>query len=572
MMLVAIVLAVFYPGIFGEFCSSDDIPMVSSLLNMNDWSLKSLFVPKSGGGLYYRPLLYVTFIVDRFAWFLSSSFMHLENILFHLVNSLLVYFLTRALLPEDKKDDSYLPLIASLCFGLHPITTEPANWISARPDLMAGTFVLISACCLVTYKACHKKRLLIASLIAFLMAMLCKEVALAFVIGAGFILFSRNEPYSPPSIHASHLKKLMTFFLIFSLFVGTVLAFIFLRSLAFTNNSSKIARTLTFIFNDPDYSLLFCLRSLGFYVKKIFYPFPLNFTIIDIDPLYEIVAVPVILATVYAGLKRSVVSAVYLSGIFLITPSFLIAFNQIAWTPYAERYIYIATAFVIVSVVVSAAPLLGRIKSKTCVFVGIACLLITMTVATFQRNLIWQSNVKLFKDTVEKSPGFNKAWNEYGVALAKKGDIEGAKAQFRKAASLYSFEYDDVSRLNLAFLKLKEGDEEGAVKGYLKVVEESKGNSSAAYRYLVSYYETKHRDARSDAEKFQTLEKLVKYNDKLYALTKEPFILYNNGRHLMFAGNKPQALEYLRRAYNVFPDGDEYKGYAQKLVSRLEKE
>lgn len=573
-LLITLVLAVFYPGISGEFCSSDDLVMVSSLLNMNDWSMKDLFVPKLGGGLYYRPLLYLTFIFDRFGWFLSSSFMHLENILFHLTNTLLVYFLTLELLADDNKDTSLLPLIAALCFGLHPITTEPANWISGRTDLMAGAFVLASALCLVRYKSCLKKRYLIGALVTFLMGMLCKEVALAFLPGACLILLSRKDHLSSVSADAKsfNLKKLITRLLVLCIFTGAVFAFIFLRSLAFTNNSSKISRTLQFFFNDPDYSLLVCFRTFGFYVKKIFYPFPLNFTIIDIDPLYEILAVPVLLLAIYAAFRRSRVSAIFLSGVFLITPAFIIAFNQIAWTPYAERYIYIATAFVVIATVISIAPLLNRITTRTSITVGILCLLTIVTVATFRRNIIWQSNVELFKDTVEKSPGFNKAWNEYGVALAKKGDLEGAKSKFIKAASLYSFEYDDVSRMNLASLQLIQGNEEAAIKGCMKVIEESKGKSPSAFNFLISYYQEKLRKAKTVDESRELTYKMIEYNDKLYTLTGKTFILYNSGRLLLAVGEKRKALEYFRKAYNAFPDSDEYKGHAKKFVTRLENE
>jgi tetratricopeptide (TPR) repeat protein len=574
-LLIAVVLTVFYPGIFGEFCSSDDLEMVSSLLNLNDWSLKGLFVPKAAGGLYYRPLLYLTFIFDRFGWFLSSSFMHLENILLHLANTLLVYFIALELLDDNRQKTSYLPLVAALCFGLHPITTETVNWISARPDAMAGTFVFMSALSLLKFKHDRKKRFLIISLVTFLMGMLSKEVALAFLPGAVLILLARKTSvtqHPSPDNNTPLRNKLITILVLVCMFIGSVLAFIWLRSLAFTTNSSKIAMTLRFIFIDLDHSLLTIMRTLGFYFKKIVYPFPLNFTIIDIDPLYEILAVPVLLVAVYVALKRSLVSAIFLSGMFLITPAFLIAFNQIAWTPYAERYIYIASAFITVAVIFWITPFVDKLNSKTFIKVGVVCILLIMTTATFRRNLVWQSNLELFKDTVEKSPGFNKAWNEYGIALYKSGDIEGARAKFIKAGSLYSFEYDDVSRLNLAFLDLHEGKEEEAVKGFLKVLDESKGKSSKAYEYLIAYYNNKLRTAINEKESHQIANKLLAYNDKLYALKGTPFILYNSGRLALNIGEKGRALEYFKNAYDRFPEGDEYKGYAKKFVVRLEKE
>src|SRR5690242_10177233 len=71
--------------------------------------------------------------------------MHLENVLFHLLNVLLLFAVARRYAPEQEGRPPLLALTAALLFALHPINAEAVNWISGRSDLIACFFVLLSA-------------------------------------------------------------------------------------------------------------------------------------------------------------------------------------------------------------------------------------------------------------------------------------------------------------------------------------------------------------------------------------------------------------------------------------------
>src|SRR4051812_37155347 len=85
-----IVLGVYYSAIFSPFTSVDDRKLVDWLMNAEDIKVRDFFF---GGGSYYRPLVLLTFYADRVLWGLDSGFMHLENVVLHLFNALLVYSL-----------------------------------------------------------------------------------------------------------------------------------------------------------------------------------------------------------------------------------------------------------------------------------------------------------------------------------------------------------------------------------------------------------------------------------------------------------------------------------------------
>lgn len=64
---------------------------------------------------------------------------HMVNLLFHIVNILLVFFLVSKLLKKK-----ILAAIAALLFALHPMFVEPVAWITGRKDLLYMLFFLLS--------------------------------------------------------------------------------------------------------------------------------------------------------------------------------------------------------------------------------------------------------------------------------------------------------------------------------------------------------------------------------------------------------------------------------------------
>ena len=110
------------------------------------------------------------------------------------------------------------------------------------------------------------------------------------------------------------------------------------------------------------YSCLVAFRLLGFYVKKIFFPWPLNFAILSVDPVYELLGMVLAIVCAWSLFSKKYAASFFLAGVFLIAPAFPIAFNHIAWTPYAERYVYVASGMIAIA---SILFINDRIKNHT---------------------------------------------------------------------------------------------------------------------------------------------------------------------------------------------------------------
>ena len=182
LLICCAVLGAFYWAMFAEVSILDDMDMVTGLINTQTCDLKGLFVPRSGGGGYYRPLIGVSYLIDRFAWFAQSEIMHFENVLLHLINTLLVYYIGRTLFVREGKERLF-PLVAALLFGLHPLTTESVYWISGRTDLLAGQFVLLAALLVARTVRGASTALFVPAVLLIVIGAMAKETALAFIPG-----------------------------------------------------------------------------------------------------------------------------------------------------------------------------------------------------------------------------------------------------------------------------------------------------------------------------------------------------------------------------------------------------
>ena len=572
-LLAAVVLGVFYPTVFAEFCIVDDVEMVNNLERMTSWSLKGVFTPGVAGGLYYRPLIHLSFIADKYVFGLDPVIMHLENIIIHLVNSILVYLMARHILLLREKTDTYVPLVAALLFAIHPVNTEAVNWISARTDLLAGSFVLAGTVLLLQYRASQDKKYLIFASTAILFGMLSKEVALAFLPGLVLILTARNKTDDHcENADTSHGWELFIkrHWITLLLCISTISLFFILRSLAFTSNYSKIGLTLKFIFNDLTHSIFIVLRAFGFYLKKLFIPYPLNFSIMEADPLYELMAIPLVFICIYIASRRTMVSAVFIAGIILITPSFVIAFNQIAWTTYAERYLYVPSAFIITSGILflkdNFAFPNNAIRNAI-----VATILLFMTVTTITRNITWQTNRALLKDTAEKSPWAKDAQVLYGILLAQANAYENALQQADKADTISRIEYDDRSDMIRAYVSYRKNDLNLSLQISEKMLERSNGTSVAALKNLISMYEKKIANSSGRHEQKVLARNIEQYLLKLYEQNHDPFLLYKLGKLSRRNGRKKEALYYFRKASRNMSENNEYRQHAKRHLEILER-
>jgi protein O-mannosyl-transferase len=589
MLIIAILLAVYYPTVFAGVSFIDDSSIIDVVKNGGPLNLRDLFTPQMQGGLYYRPILFLSFYFDRFLFNLDPGFMHLENIILHIINTLLVFWFASQLIPNSKQGRSLIPLLSALFFGVHPIATEPVCWIAGRTDVLACTFILLSANCFMFFKKSHAYRYVALAAIFMTLGFLTKEVALAFLPGAFLIMRSMDSPARETvaqQVISPQNRQDRNHYLFLLCSVGAVLFFFLMRHFAVATNEGRIGSTIRFIKRDTLEVFLIFLRALGFYTKKIYFPIPLNFAIRDVEPLYELFGVLVVVVCFLIMSKKNQVSDLFMTGIFMIIPSFPIALGQISWTFYAERYLYLPTAFIMVASVIFVNSFLEKSATRLVKKeVAVTLLLVIMAVLTFHRSMVWKDNLTFLRDTVKENPQFYYVRGQYALALAMQDDIINARMQFRTANEyntnkkrlkygneLFQLRYWDLPEMGLAYLLVKENRIPEATAAYEKIIQDSHGESVNAIRGVLNLYGNMLSATKSCSDSDRFKKKISFYAEKLYNTSDNADTFYWLGKIFLMRGERRAALVYFKKAESTYTPDNEYRVITQKFITRLENE
>jgi hypothetical protein len=140
----------------------------------------------SNMGLFYRPLVQMSYITDTLLYGRNTVGFHLTNFSCHILSSVMCLLITRHLLIKmrrtvDTIEATFTGLIGGLLFGLNPLQLEPVYWLCCRCDGLCTMLSLTSIyLALVSpgQKNIAASRLLQAlSVVAWLLALLAKEQA-----------------------------------------------------------------------------------------------------------------------------------------------------------------------------------------------------------------------------------------------------------------------------------------------------------------------------------------------------------------------------------------------------------
>ncbi|TYO99947.1 hypothetical protein EDC39_101107 [Geothermobacter ehrlichii] len=556
--LVFVVCGVFYPAIFAGINSVDDWRMFYDLEVMAEKSPWALFLPTPG--FYYRPLLMLTFVVDYMLWGQEPSFYHLVNILIHAANACLIFLLTESLLKvgDEEGEPGPWPLLAGLLFAVHPIVTESVDWISGRTDLLGCFFVLLATLAIVAANRRRNLGFVILGVGAMILAIMSKEIMVFFLPPGAFLLCR----LSPATHGTAWCRQAVTVFL--SPFVFAGLLYFGLRIQKYGLGAGFSA-----LLHRYDYGLFDTVRvffkAFGFYVKKMFYPLPLNFAIVSASDAYVWVGIAAVAAMVFMLRRRLLGLDLVAVSFYLVFPGVLIALTNIAWTPLAERYVYLATVFLVTGLAHLLRDISLSMRRETVVVGCLAVLLLPMTVATVERNFVWQDNARLYADTKVKSPEFAAMNNELAIALINAGDLKAAEkvlAEGKKKATSSPLLYINQARI---YLKLGEYDE--ARKEILQICTDKSSANIEALKMLARIDEIRFSKSADDG----VMKQLLDTYRVLTFRKADPFYDYRYGQLLLKAGDRTRALEHFKAAALRAPAGSHYKLAAAKLVSRLQQ-
>lgn len=221
LILTLVTAAVFFNSSWSYYLAFDDFnwPAFYNKSISEILFSESLGVISEGN---YRPIELISHKVDNFIFGSENTFWkHLINIIFHIINVVLIYFLSIQL-----SANRVIGFIAALIFSIHFIHSygfTPVSWITGRVEPIITIFFLSSFYLFVIFLKNRNKLIYFISLFLFYLALLTKEMAvtLPLILVLYIFLFRPNEGKEELKT-LSHYNRILLIVGILSLYIVTI--------------------------------------------------------------------------------------------------------------------------------------------------------------------------------------------------------------------------------------------------------------------------------------------------------------------------------------------------------------
>ncbi len=543
--LIILAVIAYIPAFNGSFVFDDHIlieknPSIRDMKNIPGFfvSKEARFPIYSIGALkddVYRPLQTISYTISYSLWGLNAGFLHGENVLIHIMNGIILYFLTLYLFGKRP-----LSFLASLLFLIHPVQVEAVTYLSGRADGLSLLFFLASFFAFIEAEDSPDKPWIIlkpASLLFFAAALFSKEMAatLPFVIILYLIFCKKQEKrFSAKEI----FKKTWPYFLI-------LILFLILR----TYNLGKVAqiggRTPILIF-------LIMLKVFTGYLRLIFFPVGLTFFpevntgSVKLSPVYifyALVAGFFIYLCVATARKNKPLVFLLLSYLVVLLPVSNIipikAFMQ-------ERFLYFPSIFVLTAISYVLVSFWNRISGRMLRNISlwlIAAVIVAFMAATFNRNLDWKDETTLVVKETARHPEDGRLYFDLGHISLEEGEHGKAREYFETALRKnISPMHRTMSYDRLGNIYKMNNDFGKATEYYLKAVE-----VTPAYYHSLNSLGDMYFKRQDYGPARHYFEKAVE------SWPGSADANSNLGTTYIMLGDKAKALKYWRRSLEINP-------------------
>jgi tetratricopeptide (TPR) repeat protein len=409
---------------------------------------------------YFRPLIELSYLLDRTLWGDRPFGFHLSVLLAHLFSTAGVYFLTRALVrrstPSAVRNNAvpdFTALLAASLFAVHPVHVEAIAWIAGRNDVFCTAFMLSSLLLYVRFNRTGNWIVFGLSMWMFALALLTKETAVGlFVLFPlyDFLAASGNTD-RPPTQDRPHALiprgwRVAVRWITPLVIIGL---YFFLRAAAISRpyGNASVSAVIS-----PS-AVSGALGALGLYLKLLVFPYPHNPFIatlpnsIPVLILSGLAGAGLLAGLIFALIRRQIVSAMGLAWtIATLLPAVSAFVLHVAVTPAAERYLYgpsVGYLIVISGWILNGLDPFPSAAGGTLRSRGIAAGLFIVMIITiggwesWNRIAVWRDSMTFWQAASAASPEAGFPHRRLGLLSVGLKQFAQAEAHYRQAITLY---------------------------------------------------------------------------------------------------------------------------------------
>jgi tetratricopeptide (TPR) repeat protein len=611
LLLIAFIVAIFYSNIYPSPFVFDDhgrIVKRGAIRDLANYSTpQQLLSPRS--------LVDATFALNYKFGKLNVSGYHLVNLLIHIINGFIVYFLALVLFQQilsikppgssnmQALDSSFplMSLLAALIFVAHPIQTQAVTYTVQRYASMAGMFYMATVLLYLmgrrAQQSTKSSALFILSFLSGLLAFLSKENTASLpgvILLTEYLLFDRTwEGWK---------KKIPWFALSFSIWIIFLLVVLLLSHGA--AQGEALLEDVSGLMKETETVsrwryLCTQFNVIVIYIKLLFLPVGQN-----LDHLYTFkkgffdgytpFAFLFLVGLVVIGIlnvkKRPIIP--FTIFWFFLTLSVESSIIPIRDALFEHRLYLPMFGFVlfVVYLIVSLSAYQRILSILLSLFI-----VLSLGTMTLLRNHVWRDGITLWSDVISKNPLNPRAHHSLGSVLAEQGHLEEAASHFSEALRIMP-DYADALN-NLGSAQGRMGKPREAVKYFsealridpeygeahynMGIIQERLGNFDLAVTHLLEavrirpdYWEA-HNSLGSILMKQGKLREAERHTLEALRFNPDYAGAHNNlGSALARQGKRKEAMEHFLKALSLnpeFADAHHNLGVALREEGRLEE-
>ena len=471
LVLIFVTFAVFRQVNKYDFVNIDDSVYVTEnshiqsgiTLNGFRWAFSTTYAE------FWHPLTWLSLMFDYHIYGLIAGGYHLTNVILHIMNTLLLFWLFKRMTGAIWRS----AFVAAL-FALHPLHVESVAWISERKDVLSAFFWMLTLCLYVYYTEKPAIRRYLFVLFSFVCALMSKPMVVTLPVVMILLDYWPLERFQSckSDLILWQLKEKIPFFIL-----STVFSVITLHSQH--SGSVKYFSSVSWIANAPVSFVTYLEKTFWPHDLAVFYPFS------DQLPVWQVLGatmlILVISTAVIVAVKR--LPCLFVGWLWhMITLLPVIGIIRVGNAAMADRYTYLPLIGIGIMLAWGIPFLFPRedIRKKILFPAEIAVLAI-LAVLTWQQCCYWKNSINLSSHALLVTKSNYLAHNSLASALNEEGNFYEALYHFNKAIHIMPDYTDAYFNRGNAYAKM--GQYQHAIDDYNKAI-----TIKADYAYAYNYY------------------------------------------------------------------------------------
>lgn len=389
----------------------------------------------------WHPLTWLSHMLDIELYGMNPGQHHLTNVLFHIFNTLLLFFVLKRMTGKLWQSG----FVAAL-FALHPLHVESVAWISERKDVLSTFFWLLSMWGYARYVEHQVVNRYLLVLFFFIMGLMAKSmlVTLPFVLLLLDYWPLRRFQFGHSGDDITNSQKRSPVFLLvrekIPFFVLSIVVSIV--TLFAQQSGSAIGSLEKFPFT---VRIANAFVSYVIYIIKMIWPthlaafYPYHGKL----PWWQVAGACVLLVFIsYQSIRLAKQKPWFAVGWLWYVGTLIpvIGLVQVGFQAMADRYTYVPLIGLFLIVAWGISELMEGFRHKSLILITIIPLLFSiMMIVTWVQVGYWNNSTTLFKHALNVTKNNYMAHNAFGNALTMEGKVDEAVFHYSEALRIKPF-------------------------------------------------------------------------------------------------------------------------------------